>query len=184
MTFDLAHRRELTALARQSVTSGLEYHRPLKVKFEVVSAKLGQPGASFVTLKRTGQLRGCIGTLIANQALAQDVATNAYSAAFRDPRFDPLGGDELEGLLISISVLSTPQPMVFSNEADLLAQLQPGIDGLILKEGNRRGTFLPSVWESLPSPQEFWPRLKMKAGLDPDYWSDSLLVERYTTESW
>jgi len=115
----------------------------------------------------------------------QDVAHNAYAAAFSDPRFPPLAALELEleGLDLHISILSPPEPMQFVSEGDLLNQLRPGEDGLILRAGVRRGTFLPSVWESLPQPQAFLQHLKMKAGLAPDFWSDEVRVERYTTEA-
>ncbi len=139
--------------------------------------------ATFVTLKRGGELRGCIGTLEAHRPLVVDVAYNAHAAAFSDPRFAPLASSELAGLDIHISVLSPAEAMSFDSEQDLLARLRPGVDGLIMEEGMRRGTFLPSVWESLARPEQFLQHLKLKAGLPPDYWSDSLKVSRYTTES-
>jgi AmmeMemoRadiSam system protein A len=115
--------------------------------------------------------------------LIVDVAENAFSAAFRDPRFTPVGPNELDDLTVHISVLSKPEPITFANEDELLQQLRPGIDGLILRDGRNRGTFLPSVWESLPQPGEFLTHLKTKAGLPPNHWSDAIEVERYTTES-
>ena len=114
--------------------------------------------------------------------LAKDVAENAVAAAFHDPRFEPLSIEEAEKLEIHISVLSPPEELNFSSEADLLEQIRPGVDGLILQAGGRRGTFLPSVWEELPEKEMFLMYLKMKAGLPTDYWSDSLRVFRYTAE--
>lgn len=147
-------------------------------------AALRRPAATFVTLKRTGELRGCIGGLTAKQALVLDVAENAAAAALRDPRFYPLTFDELVGLHIHISVLSALAPLTFSSEAELLAQLRPGVDGLLLEVGaTYRGTFLPSVWDTLRDPADFLVQLKRKAGLPGDYWSAELRVSRYTTES-
>jgi AmmeMemoRadiSam system protein A len=139
--------------------------------------------ASFVTLQIAGQLRGCIGTLEALRPLALDVFANARSAAFRDPRFAPLTDAEFARLDIHVSILSLPEAMSFGSEADLIAQLRPGVDGLVLEEGARRGTFLPSVWESLQDPRDFFSQLKRKAGLPEGYWSHTLRVSRYTTQS-
>lgn len=139
--------------------------------------------ASFVTLHVDGQLRGCIGTLEARDPLIVDIARNAWSAASRDARFTPVEISELDRLRIHISVLSVPEPVSAGSEAELLALMRPGIDGLILEEGNRRGTFLPSVWEQLPDPRDFLRHLKRKAGLPEQYWSESLQISRYTTES-
>lgn len=144
---------------------------------------LQAPGACFVTLHRHGELRGCIGSLQAYRPLVQDVVENAYAAAFRDPRFAPLSASELDGLELHISVLSAPQPLVFDDEADLLRQLRPGVDGLIIEETPHRATFLPSVWDSLPEKRDFLRQLKLKAGLPADYWSERLSAWRYTTQS-
>jgi AmmeMemoRadiSam system protein A len=144
--------------------------------------ELKEERATFVTLTLDGNLRGCIGMLEACRPLAEDVAENAVSAAFRDPRFPPLSRDEFDDLKISISVLSPPQEMTFSSEADLLEKIRPGVDGLILQEGFRKGTFLPSVWEELPDKELFFEHLKLKAGLPAGYWSDTLCVSRYTAE--
>ncbi|WP_054342214.1 AmmeMemoRadiSam system protein A [Neptunomonas antarctica] len=136
-------------------------------------------GAAFVTLKLHGQLRGCIGTLEAYQSLMSDVWQNAYSAAFRDPRFPPLMEDEFHQVRIEISVLTAPQPISVASEQDLLNRLRPDIDGLILEEGHHRATFLPAVWEALPTPEEFLLHLKRKAGLSDNYWSDSTRFSIY-----
>ena len=111
------------------------------------------------------------------------MAHNAFSAAFQDPRFPPLDDSETADLTLDISVLGTPEAMTFSSEQDLLRQLRPGVDGLIMEERGQRGTFLPSVWESLPQPVDFLRQLKRKAGLPESYWSDTLRVWRYTTET-
>ncbi|MEA3278071.1 MAG: AmmeMemoRadiSam system protein A [Pseudomonadota bacterium] len=178
-----SERRTLLDLARRSIEHGLTHGRALLVDPSHYAAKLRESAAAFVTLEEAGQLRGCIGHLEAVQPLVADVAENAFAAAFRDPRFPPLQRPELASLCIKISVLTPAHPMVFGSEADLLGQVTPGRDGLILKEASARGTFLPSVWDTLPEPREFLRHLKMKAGLSPDYWSDTLEIWRYGSES-
>lgn len=173
----------LLDIADASIRHGIDYGSPLSLSLKEYPAALREPGASFVTLNRLGALRGCIGSLSPHRPLAEDVAENAYAAAFSDPRFSPLREEELAGLEVHISILSPAEPMRFSSEADLIGQLRPGVDGLIMEEGFRRGTFLPSVWEQLPSAELFLRHLKQKAGLPPDYWSESLQVSRYTTHS-
>lgn len=173
----------LLQLAEASIRHGLAHGRPLKPDLAEYEPALREPGASFVTLKREGELRGCIGSLTAHRPLVDDVAENAYAAAFSDPRFYPLQAIELHGLEMHVSILGTPEPMGFTSERDLLEQLRPGIDGLILEEGFRRGTFLPSVWEQLPSAQDFLNHLKLKAGLPVNYWSETIQISRYTTHS-
>jgi len=173
----------LLDIARKSIVHGLDYGRPLAARAKDYPPELGLERASFVTLHRLGHLRGCIGHLEAIQPLVEDVAENAYSAAFRDPRFAPLRSEELSDLTIHISVLSVPVPMSFTSEQDLLRQLRPGRDGLILKDGHHRGTFLPSVWESLPDPKDFLRQLKRKAGLPEHHWRSSVEIYRYETES-
>ena len=126
-------------------------------------------------------MRGCIGSLSPHRTLIADVAHNAFAAAFDDPRFLPLQAHELSGLELHISLLSEAEPMRFTTEQSLLEQLRPGIDGLIMEEGYRRGTFLPSVWDQLSSTELFLQHLKLKAGLPADYWSDTLRISRYTT---
>ena len=119
------------------------------------------------TLTQDGRLRGCIGSLEAQRPLGEDVRHNARAAALSDPRFPPLTRAEVAGTRIEVSLLSTPKPLAFADHADLIAQLRPGEDGLILECGGARGTFLPQVWESLPDPEQFVAELKRKAGLSP-----------------
>lgn len=160
----------------------------------VISSALGKPsnevdedlpwlhkqGASFVTLTMSQKLRGCIGTLEPHRPLLVDVKANAYAAAFRDPRFSPLTAAELNATEIEISLLSATQPLQFSGERDALAQLQPGIDGVIFQFGHYRSTFLPQVWEQLPDTPTFMAHLKHKAGLHPAFWDDEVKLYRYT----
>jgi len=176
-------KRTLLQIARESIRLGLETGRPRRVEPRDYDETLRARGAAFVTLHTFGELRGCIGHLEAIQPLVVDVADNAFAAAFRDPRFPPLAAAELDPLHIEISVLTPAQPLSFSSEAELLALIEPGRDGLILEDGYARGTFLPAVWESLPDPRDFLRHLKLKAGLSPHYWSSSLRVSRYRTES-
>lgn len=183
MTLSGSQRTTLLQTARASIRHGLAHQQPLAVHPAEFAAGLKALRASFVTLHIAARLRGCIGHLEAFQPLIVDVAENAYAAAFRDPRFSPLAAREEPLLTIHIAVLSPPEPLVFGWEEDLLAQLRPGVDGLILADGRHRGTFLPSVWESLANPGEFLTHLKIKAGLAPNHWSDTLTVARYTAES-
>ena len=168
--------------ADEAIKYGLEKHQVLQIKLEDYPEKLRELGASFVTLEINQQLRGCIGSLEAHQPLIKDVAKNAYMAAFDDPRFYPLTAEEYPNITKHISVLSKPEPMSFNSEKDLLKQIRPGIDGLVLSDHGCRGTFLPAVWESLPTPELFLAHLKLKAGLPENYWSETIKVERYTTE--
>jgi len=177
------NRRTRLRLARQSIQHGFECDGPLSVDLSEFPPELTVVRATFVTLEKQGALRGCIGSLTAVRPLVEDIVHNAYAAAFMDPRFPPVDQSELEALEIHLSVLSPSEPMQVASEADLIAQLHPGIDGLIIEDGGRRATFLPSVWESLPQPELFLRHLKQKAGLAPDHWSDRFKAYRYTTET-
>lgn len=145
---------------------------------------LKEPGACFVTLTQNGSLRGCIGSLEAHRPLRDDVKANAYAAAFRDTRFSPLTLDELDLTEIEISLLSPMLPMTFSDEADALEQLRPGIDGVVFEYGRYRSTFLPQVWEQLPEPAIFMSHLKQKAGLPAGFWTPDVRLLRYTVSKW
>ncbi len=145
---------------------------------------LHEPGATFVTLTQDGNLRGCIGSLEAHRPLAQDVRENALAAAFRDPRFAPLAAEELEFTRVEVSLLTAPVPMVFADEADFMAQLRPGSDGIVFQYGRHRSTFLPQVWESLPDPALFMQQLKRKAGLPPNFWHETVTISRYEVTKW
>lgn len=174
---------QLLETAEWAIRSALRDGRCPAVDPDAFPEGLRQARASFVTLKRHGELRGCIGSLEAQRPMVADVVENACAAAFRDPRFPPLSEPELAGLFIEISLLTLPEPLNFDSEEELIGQLEPGRDGLILREGWRRGTFLPAVWDSLPEARAFLAHLKLKAGLPPDYWSDSIEIDRYRTES-
>ena len=178
-----AQRATLMAVARRSIEHGLATGRPLTVVPSEYHRDLKVVRASFVTLQLHGKLRGCIGHLEAVQPLVVDVAENAFAAAFQDPRFSPLTAQEWPAVDIHLSLLTRPEAMRFEDEADLLRQIQPGVDGLILQDGPNRGTFLPSVWESLPQAADFLSHLKLKAGLPANHWSGRVEVYRYFTES-
>jgi AmmeMemoRadiSam system protein A len=177
-----ADRETLLEIARHSIGYGLQHGEAAPVTVTDYGPALQESRATFVTLTIHGNLRGCIGTLQAFRPLVEDVAHNAFAAAFHDPRFPRLTRKEFEQLELHISILTTPEPITFKDEQDLLAQLRPDVDGLILEEGFYRGTFLPQVWEGLPNPTQFLRHLKQKAGLPPDYWSKTIRVERYTVE--
>ena len=177
------YRDTLLATARASIRHGLERGEAPDPVLEALPQPLRDHGASFITLQIDRDLRGCIGSLEAYRPLVDDVAANAYAAAFRDPRFAPLNEHEFGRITLHISILHPARALQFDSEAQLLDQLRPGVDGLILEVGNRRGTFLPSVWEALPEPERFLQELKRKAGLAMDFWSDDLRVWCYTTES-
>lgn len=145
---------------------------------------LDEPGACFVTLQLDGKLRGCIGTIEPYRALGEDTAENARAAAFHDPRFRPLSVAEFHGIELEVSVLSALEPLAVIDETDLLAQLRPGVDGVLLRAGYRRGTFLPQVWEQLPDPAQFLAHLKAKAGLRTHGWSPDWEFSRYTVRHW
>lgn len=145
---------------------------------------LYRPGATFVTLTQQGDLRGCIGSLQAHRALVEDVRQNARSAAFSDPRFLPLTCEEFALTEVEVSLLAPTQPLVFADEADALAQMRPGVDGVIFEYGRYRSTFLPQVWEHFPQPREFLAMLKRKAGLPEDFWTEDVKLSRYTVEKW
>lgn len=175
-------RLALLRVARDSIRHGLEFRTPLFFESSSYSPVLGQRRATFVTLRRGGDLRGCIGTLDVKRSLVEDVAHNAFAAAFRDSRFSPLTSHEFLSLHIHISILSPPEPMAVTSEAELLAELRPGVDGLILEDPPRRATFLPDVWEMVRTPREFVMHLKAKGGWPADHWSPSMRAWRYTTQ--
>ena len=137
----------------------------------------------FVTLTRSGQLRGCIGNLTSTEPLVSGIRRNAINSAFHDPRFAPLSASELDEIEIEISILSQPQPLKYHDADDLLNTLRPHVDGVIIRKEAASATFLPQVWEQLPRPQDFLTHLCMKAGLASDAWQHSQLeVSRYQVQ--
>jgi uncharacterized protein len=175
---------ELLRLARASIDHGLIHGKPMAVDFDDLPRALMDPAATFTTLHREGQLRGCCGSLEAVLPLAKDVTRSAFRAAFEDPRFDPVCRHELAAIRLEVSVLSALESIPVSDEADLLSRLAPGIDGLVIVADGARATFLPKVWEMLPDPQQFLAALKVKCGLADNYWSERLEFQRYRTRSY
>jgi AmmeMemoRadiSam system protein A len=160
------HAKRLLRTAAAALRYALRRGRIPKVELARFPAPLIEPATTFVTLRHGPRLRGCIGTVEPMRPLAADVVANTFGAAFRDPRFDPLASSELRGLSISVSILSPRRPLAFKDEAELLARLRPGIDGLLIRNGTRRGLFLPQVWENVPAAADFLRHLKDKAGID------------------
>jgi hypothetical protein len=176
-------KQELLDIAEDTLYYGLESGRYITLTHNKHSPELREHAASFVTLYSHRQLRGCIGSLKPARPLLEDVAHNAYAAAFRDPRFDPLTEMEFHDLHIEISILSPLQAISFNSEHDLLEQLRPNTDGLMIQYGSRKATFLPKVWESFPRKQDFLAQLKSKAGLYADCRASSTHCYRYTVDS-
>jgi AmmeMemoRadiSam system protein A len=160
----------LLELARESITRAVA-NKPLPdLNLEKLSTDLQRAGASFVTLTINGRLRGCIGALEAYQPLVEDVREHAAAAAMEDYRFPPVEPGEVASLRIEISRLTPARPLEYENAEDLLAKLRPGEDGVILRDGVRRATFLPQVWEQVPEKEEFLSHLCMKMGASADLW--------------
>ena len=170
----------LLAIARATISSALG--KPMQA--DESASWLKEPGATFVTLTQNGELRGCIGSLEAHRPLLADIKANALASALRDPRFAPLGADELDITQVEVSLLSPLAPIDFSNEQAALAQLRPNVDGIVFEYGPYRSTFLPQVWEQLPEPAEFMAHLKHKAGLSPGFWGKDVKLFRYTVNKW
>ena len=143
---------------------------------------LAKKAATFVTLNKEKELRGCIGSVIAYRSLLDDLVSNAKSAAFSDPRFQPLDNTELESLEVEVSVLSQPQPIEYKDIGDLVAQIVPKKDGLILRYAQFQGTFLPQVWEQIPNVEMFLEHLSYKAGGDPTIYRYHPEILRYRVE--
>jgi AmmeMemoRadiSam system protein A len=181
-TYTPQEKHLLLRLARetlQRVTNGQE---PPEVDLAALPPALAELRACFVTLRRrgNGMLRGCTGTLAARRPLAEEVVYMTIQTAFYDPRFPPVQAYEVPELRIEISVLTPPQPLAFRTPDELLRRLRPGIDGVTLRLGHRRATFLPQVWESYPDPQTFLSLLSQKMGAAPDAWRDPRIqVETY-----
>jgi len=176
-------RRRLGHIAWASIRHGLAHHRSVDLTGRAFPPRLLTHQSAFVTLHRGDTLRGCVGSIEPCRPLVEDVAANAYAAAFEDPRFEVVRADELPDLAVHIAVLSATTVIAFASEQDLCAKLRPGIDGIVLEQGERRATFLPAVWDTLPDPAAFLRELRRKAGIArADGWLD-LRVWRYTVDS-
>jgi AmmeMemoRadiSam system protein A len=171
----------LLRIARQSVAAALGLDM---VSGDFDEPWLREPGATFVTLRRRGDLRGCIGSIEATRPLGEDIRRNALAAAFEDPRFPPVEPREWPGITLEVSLLSPPEPLACASEAEALRLLRPGVDGVVFEYGGHRSTFLPQVWEQLPDPQDFLDHLRSKAGLPPDFWAPEVRLSRYGVQKW
>lgn len=179
--FAKAYKRELLQVAANALNEAVVKHKHYSPSRKDYSNELFDKGASFVTLKLNGELRGCIGTVVPQIAVAHDIADNTYQAAMEDSRFQPLTEAELPQLTFSVSLLTGIERVHYLDEADLLQRIRPGIDGIIIRDGNRQGLFLPSVWKELPDKVEFMKNLKIKAGMNPSFWSNNIKVYRFRT---
>jgi len=177
--FDLGS--AVLALARSAIADKLGLNTPLDA---MSHPRLDERSATFVTLKQAGGLRGCVGSLQAVRALRDDVRANAVAAAFRDPRFAPLEASEFATTSLEVSLLSAEERIEVASEKELLAQLRPGVDGVILEYGGHRATLLPQVWQNVSDPRDFLAALKLKAGLPEDFWSEDMLLRRYAAITW
>jgi AmmeMemoRadiSam system protein A len=143
-----------------------------------------EAGASFITLTQQGKLRGCIGVIEPFRSLAEDVRENAMGAAFFDPRFPKVQIPELDGMAIEIAILSPLRRIDYQGEAELIEALCPGVDGVLVKDEDKRATFLPKVWEKIPDPYLFMGMLCRKMGVPEDTWQNQPLeIYVYQTES-
>ncbi len=176
------HEAAILSVARSSIHHGVETGRPLDLDESSYPRALRERRATFVTLRKHGELRGCTGVIEARRPLIRDVAVNAFRSAFHDPRFPPVSASELGDLDVHVSILSPLERLPCKSEAELLERLRPGTDGLVLHEGSRSATFLPAVWRQLPEPAMFVRELKRKAGLPLDHWSPTIWFERYSAD--
>jgi AmmeMemoRadiSam system protein A len=166
----LEEKQTLLRLARQSLELGVRGEKLPPLDWDSLSPTLRADGASFVTLTEHGDLRGCIGALEAYQPLVEDVREHAVAAALNDYRFPPVQVAELIGISLEVSRLTAPVPLEYTSPEDLVAKLRPGVDGVILRDGGRRATFLPQVWEKLPDAENFLDNLCHKMGDSPNLW--------------
>jgi len=176
-------KQTLLCIAREAIENAVRGKSSPQLEKEALTPALRENGASFVTLTIHNNLRGCIGALEAHQPLAEDVHEHAIAAALEDPRFPPVRESELARIHIEVSYLTPPQELQYSDSEDLLTKVRPHIDGVILKHGFRRATFLPQVWEKIPDREEFLGQLCIKMGERPNLWRDTKLqVYTYQVE--
>jgi uncharacterized protein len=179
----LEEQKMLLRLAREAMERGVRGEALLPLALSELPYPLREEGSSFVTLMVHGQLRGCIGSLEAYQPLAEDVREHAVAAALRDPRFPPVSEDELSRVQVEVSRLTRPVPLQYTDADDLLARLRPHVDGVIVRDGIHRATFLPQVWEKILDPASFLDNLCYKMGARPDLWrAQHLEVLTYQVE--
>jgi len=166
----LEEQQTLLHMAREAMEHAVRGEKLPPMREESLTPNLREQGASFVTITIHGQLRGCIGALEAYQPLADDVREHAVAAALEDPRFPPVREDELSRIQVEVSRLTRPVPLDYADANDLLSKLRPHVDGVILRDGFHRATFLPQVWEKIPNPAEFLNNLCYKMGASENLW--------------
>jgi AmmeMemoRadiSam system protein A len=172
-------RQQMLDIAQRSIQHGLHLGARLRVNYKGIEAGLLKQQACFVTLKIGQEICGRMGSLEPNMTLIESIAHNAYSAAFNDPRFPPITKEEVDHLAIDITILNELEMLTCENEDELLAQLTPNNDGIVISEDDFTATFLPDVWLQFSEPKDFILHLKIQAGLPEDYWSDTLTFERF-----
>jgi AmmeMemoRadiSam system protein A len=176
--------KHLVEMARTTIQKALFNPKDKSEPESGSSPKFQERRGTFVTLTLNGALRGCIGHIIPQESLIEGVRINAINAAFRDPRFRPLGQNEFEKIKVEVSILTQPKPLPYTDANDLLSKLRPGTDGLIIRKGYHQATFLPQVWEQLPNKRDFLTHLCLKAGLPGDAWAyDQLEVHTYQVQA-
>ena len=176
-------RLHLLHIAREAIDYAVNKKELPEMELSTLPQRLQEQGASFVTLTLEGNLRGCIGALQASQPLALDVQEHAIAAATEDYRFRPVSPQEIASLVIEISRLSPSQELEYSTPNDLLSKLRPGVDGVVLRRGFQRATFLPQVWEKIADPADFLAQLCFKMGVSEDLWEkEHLQVQTYQVE--
>lgn len=176
--------KHLVETARKTIQKALFHPKDTSDQDSLSSPKFQERRGTFVTLTLNGALRGCIGHILPQESLIEGVRVNAMNAAFRDPRFRPLSPNEFEKIKVEVSILTEPKPLPYTDANDLLAKLRPGTDGLIIRQGYHQATFLPQVWEQLPSKKDFLTHLCLKAGLAGDAWAcEKLEVHTYQVQA-
>jgi AmmeMemoRadiSam system protein A len=180
---NIEERFHLLRIAREAIEGAVNKKELSKLELSTLPLHLQEQGASFVTLTKNGILRGCIGTLQASQPLALDVQEHAIAAATEDYRFQPVLSQEISSLMIEISCLSPTEVLEYTSPADLLSRLRPGVDGVVLRRGFQRATFLPQVWDKISDPADFLTQLCYKMGVSEDIWKkEHLQVQIYQVE--
>ena len=177
------YQQTIIDIAFKSIKCGIENRKPLEVDLKNLPPEFNTNGSCFVTIEKNGDLRGCIGSIIAYRPLAVDIAENAYASAFRDKRFPQLDAGELSQITISVSLLTPYEEMSFQDEKDLLSQLRPNIDGLIIEDVGKRAVFLPVVWEHFDYKEDFLNNLRLKAGLSANHFSKTFKAYRFLSIS-
>ncbi|MBN1850953.1 MAG: AmmeMemoRadiSam system protein A [Deltaproteobacteria bacterium] len=173
----------LLSMARKTIEQRL-FNKAGQKEETVQSPKFSERRGTFVTLTTNKNLRGCIGHIVPQETLLEGVQVNAINAAFHDPRFPPLSKREWDSIKIEVSVLTDPKPLHYTDANDLLNQIRPDVDGVIISKGYYQATFLPQVWDQLPDKKEFLTHLCLKAGLAGDAWKkEKLEVSLYQVQA-